>query len=382
MAQEKVQYGTISIVSIAHMINDTYSNFLPQFLPFLLTVTGFGYAKATFLLSVFTLSSSIIQPMLGFMIDRQNRGWLLYIGTLWMTIFLSLMGLTTNYWYLVMLSLIAGMGTAAFHPQASSLMGEISGSKKGFMMSAFMATGNLGYALSPLLFIPMLNYTGLKGTVYLLIPGVIASALLIKFVKVPVKAPHKSGSENENTLLVLRNAGPELSKLIVVIVLRSTSYMGLIALLPSYFKTEKISILTSGNLMFLMLFAGVLGGIFGGWISDFVGRKYVTVFSLLLSTLAFFGFFYTKSSISYILLALGGALRMGSFSVTVVAAQEIIPRNRGMASGISIGFSVGLGGMAVTLVGWFADMFGLGLAIQLLFILNSRQIITMLQIYQ
>lgn len=368
MKQKSVQYGTVTVLSIAHLINDAYSNFLPQFLPFLIAMAGLSYAKATFLISVFTISSSIVQPLLGYFIDKKGKSWLLYIGTLWMTVFLSGIGLTTNYVVMVVLAGLAGMGTAIFHPQASSLMGQISGDRKGFMMSVFMAMGNLGFALSPLIFIPLLNSVGSKATIYLLFPGIIIALFLLKFAKVPATSEAKNQGK-VNPLKALADAGGELFKLITVIVIRSVVYTGLIALLPNYFKLKNVSLLVSANLMFLMLFAGAIGGMSGGWLSDRVGRKSVTVVSLLLSIPAFFMFFYTGGFISYIMLAFGGAFLMGSFSVTVVAAQEIIPANRGLASGISMGFSIGLGGLALTLIGWFADVYGLSNAIQLLFIL-------------
>ncbi len=364
-----IKYGTVSVLSIAHLINDTYSNFLPQMLPFLIAVTGFGYAKATFLVSVFTLSSSIVQPLLGYFVDRQGKSWLLYVGTLWMTVFLSLMGLTTNYWFLVMLSALAGLGTATFHPQATSLLGEVSGNRKGFMMSTFMAMGNTGFALSPVVFIPLLDRTGLSGTLYLLIPGILVSLFLIRFAKVPQKdknpVDHPSGVSFRDML----GSVWEISKIVIVIVIRSTVYMGLIVLLPNFFTTQSISSITSGHLVSIMLFAGAAGGLAGGWISDRTGRKSVIVLSLLLSTPAFFGFFYTQGLISTLLLGLAGALLMGSFSVTVVAAQEVLPASRGLASGITIGLSMGLAGLAVTPIGWIADVYGLVTALRLLFIL-------------
>lgn len=369
MKHKSVQYGTIAVLSIAHLINDAYSNFLPQFLPFLISMADLSYAKATFLISVFTVSSSIVQPLLGYFIDKKGKSWLLYIGTLWMTVFLSGMGLTTNYLLWVLLAGLAGMGTAIFHPQASSLMGSISGDKKGLMMSLFMAMGNMGFALSPLIFVPILNSAGLKGTIYLLFPGLLIALFLLKFAKVPAISEKEMSDIRVHPLKALANVRGELIKLVSVIVIRSVVYTGLIALLPHYFKDKNISVMISANLMFFMLFAGAVGGMSGGWLSDRVGRKLVTVVSLLLSIPAFFTFLYTGGLLSYVMLALGGALLMGSFSVTVVAAQELIPNNRGLASGISMGFSIGLGGLAITLIGWFADVYGLTRAIQFLFIL-------------
>jgi len=93
----------------------------------------------------------------------------------------------------------------------------------------------------------------------------------------------------------------------------------------------------------------------------------VIVASLILASLFFNGFIVTEGILSIVLLVLGGMTLLSSFSVTVVIAQEIIPENKALASGLSLGFAIGIGGFAVSLVGKYADVFGVHSAIQLLF---------------
>jgi FSR family fosmidomycin resistance protein-like MFS transporter len=50
---------------------------------------------------------------------------------------------------------------------------------------------------------------------------------------------------------------------------------------------------------------------------------------------------------------------MASFSVTMVMMHEIMHRHIGMASGIMIGFALGIGGIGVMITGLMADGFGL-----------------------
>ncbi|PKM80003.1 MAG: MFS transporter [Firmicutes bacterium HGW-Firmicutes-14] len=368
MTKNKVQYGIVLIIAGAHLVNDAYSNFLPQYLPFLISNTGISFAKAGFLVSVFTFSSSIMQPLLGYIIDKQGKNWFVSLGTFWMTVFLSLIGLTDNYLALVLLAALSGMGIAVFHPQASFLTSEASGERKGLMMSIFMATGNLGFALSPVIFVPMLNITGSAGTLYLLIPGILVSLVLLKTVGKAEIVKQETPVIKKSLLKTLIGSGKEMIKLVAVIVIRTAAYFGLIVLLPNYFKAAGLSVITASYLVFYMLFAGVLGSLLGGWISDWAGKKPVTVISLFLSSFTYFGFFYTEGIISYILLACAGGLLWGSFSVTVVMAQELIPDNKALAGGISMGLAIGVGGLVVSLVGLFADVYGLTAAVKLLFV--------------
>jgi MFS transporter, FSR family, fosmidomycin resistance protein len=46
---------------------------------------------------------------------------------------------------------------------------------------------------------------------------------------------------------------------------------------------------------------------------------------------------------------------IGTFGVTMVMSQEYLPRHIGVASGLSIGLSIGLGGIAAVALGALAD---------------------------
>ena len=50
-----------------------------------------------------------------------------------------------------------------------------------------------------------------------------------------------------------------------------------------------------------------------------------------------------------------GAAVVGSFGITMVMAQQYLPGNIGMASGLAVGFAIGLGGVAAVILGAVAD---------------------------
>ncbi len=365
---DSIQYSTIGILSIAHLLNDMYANFLPQMLPFLVVATGFTATRAAILVSAFTISSSFVQPFIGYYLDRQGKRWLVHVGTIWMAALLSLTGIVHNYYLLVTLSALAGLGTAAFHPQASTMVNVVSGSHKAVLLSIFVAFGNVGFALSPLLLIPLFHAYGLGVTIYTIVPGIFVAVLLLLF------APHNDALRGNapslpEVLSSLRQAARELSAITLVIAIRAMAYTGMLTILPLYFKAEKLSTIAAGHLLFIMLFTGALGGVVGGFISDYYGRKRLVVGSLLLATPLFFAFLYSHGTLSTVFLGLAGAALMSNFSVTVVAAQEAIPNNKSLAAGISMGFAGGLGGLLVVLVGKIADLYSLHTAVVVLFLL-------------
>lgn len=367
--KEPIQYSKIGVLSLAHMLNDMYSNFLPQMLPFLVVLnSNFTATRAAILVAAFTISSSLVQPFFGYFLDRQGKRWLVYVGTLWMGIMLSLTGIVENYVALVTLAALAGLGTAAFHPQASTMVNVLSGDRKAVLLSGFVAFGNFGFALGPLLLVPLFQTYGLHATLITVVPGILVAILLLFF------APRSdvltgTAPEFSEVMLSLKSAAKELIAIVGVIAVRSLAYTGMLTMLPLYFKSQNLSNIAGSHLVSIMLAAGAIGGIIGGFISDSFGRKRLIVGSLVISTPLFFAFLNTHGALSVVFLALAGAALLSSFSVTVIAAQEIIPNNKAMAAGLTMGFAGGIGGLAVILLGRIADLWGLQTAISIIFLL-------------
>ena len=367
--ESKAGYSEIGVLTVSHMLNDLYSNYLPQMLPFLIvSVRGFSITKAAILTGAFSITSSLIQPVFGYFVDNTGRRWLVHVGTLWMAIMLSLTGVVSSYWLLVVLSSLAGLGTAAFHPQASSMMNVLSGKYKAVVFSIFVAFGNIGYALGPLLLVPLFQAYGLKATPFTVLPGVIV-ALLLFFFAPRIRVSTRSRLSFREVLLPIRAAARELSALVAVIAVRSLAYTGMLTLLPLYFAERQMTRIAASHLVTIMLLAGAAGGVLGGFLSDRYGRKSLIVISLMLATPFFFAFLYTRGVLSTVFLALAGASLLSSFSVTVVAAQEAIPGNKALAAGLAMGFAGGLGGLAVMFIGRLGDVWGLSRTVFLLFAL-------------
>jgi len=366
----EIQYSRIGVISLAHMLNDLYSNYLPQMLPFLVVLyDDFTATRAAIIVSAFSITSSFTQPLFGYFMDRQGKRWLAYIGTLWMGTMLSLTGLVhNNYLLLVVLAALAGLGTAVFHPQASAMVNVLSMDRKAVILSVFVAFGNFGFALGPLLLVPLFQAYGLKATVVTIIPGIIVALLLFFFSprdQVSASTPPTLGI----VFKTLKASAKELIAIVGVIAVRSLAYTGLLTILPLYFKYKSLSNIQASHLVTIMLAAGAIGGIIGGFISDYFGRKQLIIGSLVLSTPLFFAFLLTDGVLSTVFLALAGAALLSSFSVTVVAAQEAIPDNKALAAGLTMGFAGGLGGLMVITIGRIGDVFGLTAAVAVLFLL-------------
>jgi MFS transporter, FSR family, fosmidomycin resistance protein len=243
------------------------------------------------------------------------------------------------------------------------MVSAVSGDRKGFMQAFFIASGNVGWALTPLAAVPFVSAYGLAATPWFVVPGTVVAVLL--WLSAPRDGIGKKPAPVP-LLPLLKKAGPELAKIMAVVSCRSLAYFGLVAFLPLYLRERNISLLAGSRFLFIMLFAGAMGGLAGGYLSDIFGRKRVIVFSLLAASPLFYLFLETDGLWGYVVMALAGASLLASFSVTTVAAQEIISANAAMASGLMLGFSIGIGGLGVGLVGLIAEHHGIVYAIHLL----------------
>jgi MFS transporter, FSR family, fosmidomycin resistance protein len=359
--QTKPQIFKIGVFSLGHLVNDLYMNQIQVLIPFWI-IAGLSAAQGGFLVTVFTITSSLVQPLFGLLADRKNYRWLIFSGTAWMAVMLSLMGLTQNYASLFVIAMLAGLGTAAFHPQASTMVAKCSGNRKSFSQAIFIAAGNVGWALTPLFFVPLVSRFGMEISPFFVIPGLLISFLLWVISKNQTFTVTQTETKQPIWPAIKGNA-KELTNILLIIALRSLSYAGLIAYLPLYLKEHGIPLLESSWMISLMLFAGSIGGLIGGIMADKYGRKPILVISLAFTTPLFVLFLIIQGWISIVILAIAGAFLMATFSITVTAAHKVISSNAGLASGLTLGFGQGMGGLGVGLVGLLADHVGFSIAI-------------------
>jgi FSR family fosmidomycin resistance protein-like MFS transporter len=111
--------------------------------------------------------------------------------------------------------------------------------------------------------------------------------------------------------------------------------------------------------LIVFLVGGAFGTLVGGRLADRLGRRPVVIGSLVLSTPIVLAFLVLPAAAATPLLFLAGAAVIASFSVTVVMGQEYLPSRIGIASGVTLGLAIGLGGLVAPLLGLLADARGL-----------------------
>jgi FSR family fosmidomycin resistance protein-like MFS transporter len=273
------------------------------------------------------------------------------------------LGLVPGFGGLGLAMLATGVGSALFHPVSAALVAQAAPSaQRGFWMSAYISAGNLGLGIGPLLVGLVLVQGGLRGTWLLAIPALVASSLLWRLA--PTR-PGRRGATPMSLLNVLRHNWRILAALIAVVAVRSWASTTLVTFLPTLATQRGAPPTEAAQVLTVFLIAGALGGFAGGTAADRLGRDRVVIGSLLLSVP--FGVLLALQSqfgLGFWAAALAsGFFLNGSWISLTVRGQESVPGSIAMMSGLMLGLSVGLGGVAVTPFGLIAEHFGLGAVI-------------------
>jgi len=348
---------TLWAATSAHFLNDFYVSFLAPLLPLVVLKFDISLALAGLLATVLTTSAAMSQPLFGAVADRMRRRIFVVVGPALTVAAMGLMGLAPTYTLLLILLLLAGTGTSSFHPQGASSAGQASGARLGRGLSLFVAGGELGYSLGPLIIALVVQARGLAATWMVAVPGLAACALLWRFI--PRRRPMPPATAAGGLRSDLRAAFAPLFVLWLIVVLRSVIISAYQTFLPLLLQQRGGSIVEGGWAVFLFGGIGALGGISGGTLSDRYGRRRMLGLSLILGVPMLYAFIRTSGPLAYVFLAAGGVSLYLSAAVTIVMAQELLPHRASVASSIVMGLAWGTAGLSLTGVGAVADVIGL-----------------------
>ena len=349
----------IGLLSLGHLVIDLMQGALPALLPFLKSAHGLSYAATGMIVLASTLTSSIIQPLFGYLADQTARRWMLPISVVLAGGGFALLGVAPGYATVLALVLVMGLGVAAFHPEAYKTATSVAGERKATALSWFTLGGNVGIALGPPAIALLVTTYGLGGSLGMLVPAAIVAALL--FAVLPrlsdggARATAAARASRDGV-----NRPSAMALLVLVVTLRSWTSLGFTTFVPFYY----LDVLRAephvvGTVLFVYLGAGALGTVVVGPLADRWGTRPFMVWALLAVAPLFALFLNVTGALAFVVLALMGATLVSTFTVAVVLGQQYLPRNAGMASGLIVGFATGTGGLGVTLLGWVADTQGL-----------------------
>lgn len=347
----------VTLLTTGHFFSDFYANFLPALLPIVMPKLGLSLTMSGLLVMILSFTSNVLQPFFGYILDKKNLNWLLLLTIPGGAIFICLTGIADTKTMLFVLVTLSGLAVSIFHPLGTSLISKVANtSKLGLSISIFVAGGNLGFALAPVIIVYFTENYGLSALPLLIIPSLVLSVALYQS---GLSKPSLRSVTELKTLSNLTKLSEQIDliKLNIAMGLRAWTHVSVTTFLPVLLVSQGHSATFAGIMLTIFLIGAALGGLYGGYLSDRLGCKKVIIVSLALGILPTYLFLSSLEITwwTWIALFLCGAGLQGSAPSSLVWAQRLLPNNAGMASGMMLGLSFGLGGIGTAITGALAD---------------------------
>jgi MFS transporter, FSR family, fosmidomycin resistance protein len=350
----------MAALSAGHLATDFANGAVPALLPFLVREFDLSYTFAALVMLAWAISSSVVQPLFGLWSDRRGAAWLLPVGLAAGAVGIGLAATAPDYRLVLAFVTVCGLGTAAYHPEGSKFAAYASGARRASGMALFSIGGNVGYALGPIAATAVVLAYGLDAGFLLALPGLALAAVLLAvlpflrgFAPDARTARERAGEDRPRAMALL----------LAVVACRNIAWFGLITFVPLLELANGRSESYGNRVLSAMLLAGAAGTLLLGPAADRFGRRPVLLASVFATGPLIVFYLAVGGVAGAVALTVVGACVIGTFGVTMVMSQEYLPNHIGMATGLTIGLGIGLGGVAAVGVGAVGDAIGLRAAL-------------------
>ena len=321
----RTSFMAVISLAIGHLVTDLQAGALPIVLPHLKELFSLSYAQMAAIVLTQNVTSSVIQPVFGYVTDKRSLPTLLpYCAALAGAGFAAI-GWVTSYALLLLTVIVIGVSSASYHPQASKTVNFLSDeNSKAQNMGLFSLGGNAGMAAGSMMMTFLIGLAGgLHNTMYFVIPGILVFGYMMHYMpeykRVNIEHSLKrAAAKAQGAATKLSYFG--LTLLLFFIFMRSTIHTGISTYLPSFFmKFRDADPVFASLLVTVFLLGGVAGTYIGAVLSDRLGARAIILGSMVLSIPPIWALdkVYTEFAI-VAAVGLAGFFIIGSNATTIV----------------------------------------------------------------
>ena len=199
---------------------------------------------------------------------------------------------------------------------------------------------------------------GLSGMWVAMIPAIAVCGLLLKIL--PADRPHPDAAPPTPPMELLRALRGPLGVIFVISALSGGLQRLFLTLSPIISFQDGVSEATGALVLSVYLAGQAAGTLVGGVLTDRMDRVYLLAGLMALALPAhLFAFWLPSGSLLMLLFAVvAGFLNLALMPPVIVIAQEILPDNKAVGSGIVMGLAWAVGSIAVIGFGFLGDGIG------------------------
>ncbi len=353
---EKFPYSRILLICGGHAVHDTFTAFIAPLLPLLIDKLGLSLVLAGSL-TVFSQLPSLLSPLIGYLADRFTVRYLVIFAPAVTATLATMIGFMPTYGTAAILLFTAGLSIMSFHAPAPAMIAHISGDKVGRGMSFFMAGGEMGRTVGPLLVGFGVAQWGMEGLWRLMFFGWLASFILFMRLR-DVSA--KRGTSKSKSKPMLKRFARVFGPLFAVMMFRNLSVTSLSVFMVVYLvdvRGYELTLATAALALYEL--AGVGGALAGGTLSDRFGRRRMVAAAALIASPLMILFVHLEGAAMILVLMALGATALSVTPVFQALVQDQLPDNRAAASGMFIFYAFGVRAITIMIAGFLGDALGL-----------------------
>jgi FSR family fosmidomycin resistance protein-like MFS transporter len=346
-------------VSIGHFTNDFYMNLIPPILYIFTEEMGLTLTQQAFIVTVLTLSSTLLQPIIGYFLDKIGKASMLTYGIIWITIGMSVTGVINNYYILIVVVALAGIASSVYHPLGSAIAANLTEGSQGKSLSIFMTIGGFATVFTPLVTVPMATHLGRWSLVLLVIPGLFVAYFLkksgineISYIPEDVEEKHTKSRIGSRRIFWL-------TMVVIIAIIKVLITRILLAFGIQILTLKGLDLIFAGIILSIHLFARTVGTLTGGFMSDKLGEKNIMIIFNSLTLAGYLLMTFTTGIVSAIGFIFIGYSLNATATANITLTHKILPENITLGTGMIMGFASTVASVAILGFGKIADQIGL-----------------------
>ena len=302
------------LIGTGHFLSHFYMLVLPPL--FLAWQRDFGvsFAELGMTLALMSGITALLQTPVGFLVDRYGARPFLVGGTLLMSLSICAMGAASQFWQLLALAALSGVGNSVIHPADYAILScSVAKDRMGRAFALHTFSGNLGFAAGPPVIALLMTMMGWRSALLLLgAIGIPVVATILLQSRILVDQPPQQ-----------TDAGPAISGRALLLTRPMLLFFGfylLGSMAGAGMQAWLVTVLRDVNGLDLAIASAALTGymagntsgvLVGGWFSD--RAKRLATITIVLTVIS------AMLTLSVGLLSLGGALTCAVLFLSGVA---------------------------------------------------------------
>ena len=381
--KKKAALSILLMVSLGHLLNDMFQAVIPAIYPMIKESLGLSFMQIGAITLTNQITSSLLQPMVGYFSDKHPRPYGLVVGMCFTLTGLLLLSMAESFPLVLLSVAFVGVGSSVLHPESSKVARLASGGAKGMAQSIFQIGGNVGRAFGPIAVALIVVPHGQGSIRWFALLAIVAIWVLTRIghwykEQLLLYGRSKSKFDIENESHLSKHQIGVALLVLLVLMFSKDFYTANIQSYLTFYMIDKfgLSVTSSQYVLFAFLVSTAIGLLIGGELGDKYGRKYVIWVSILGSSPFALLLPYCDLTWTIILVILVGMVMSSAMSAILVYGTELLPGNVGMISGAFFGLSFGLGGIGSAIFGWLADITSIQYVFQLTAFLPLLGVVT------